>query len=98
MVHIFSEEVQTKTILLFLTLYQRFAFVWKVFERVARQNPDFDIVKMFNNFKLFVLRGLVVGDSVPGAPDPELLIIEVFGKFAPQLYNLPLIIKRVGLG
>lgn len=96
--HIFCEEVQTKTIILFLTLYQRFAFVWKVFERLARQNPEFDIVKMFNKFKLFVLKGLVVGDSVAGAPDPELLIIEVFGKFAPQLYNLPLIIKRVRSG
>lgn len=96
--HIFCEEVQTKTIILFLTLYQRFAFVWKVFERLARQNPEFDIVKMFSNFKQFVLKGLVVGDSVSGAPDPELLIIEVFGKFAPQLYNLPLIIKRVRSG
>jgi hypothetical protein len=95
LIHFYSVESLTKVILQFFCLYQRLSVVWDIFEKVARENIDFDILKQFGNFKDLMVQTLIQGHHYDGMPDAELLFSEVFLELGPLIANIPGMVTRV---
>ena len=96
MIHYYMIDGMTKIIILFYNLYQRLHMVWTIFEKIAIQHDEFDILKQFNHIRDLLVQTCIIGTQNEEVPDIDMMYSDILGNSIGSIVcNIPVLCNRV---